>query len=119
MNIALRLSFAGVVVLAASTVGCSVVYTPAADGTQGANEPKRFETYQDRRHDAEAAKVAEWAPKQKAFDTAFAAEIAEFQALSPSLAKTDDASADLATKADDLRARFVKRCVAESGWSTV
>jgi hypothetical protein len=61
------------------------------------------------------AAQADWAEKQRAFDAAFAGEIAEFRAMQPSLASMD---ADGAKKAEDLRKRFLTRCIAESGWST-
>jgi hypothetical protein len=66
----------------------------------------------------EDAAQADWAQKQKQFDEAFADEIAAFRALEPALKQTDGASTDLADKAEELRTRFVKRCIAESGWST-
>ena len=60
---------------------------------------------------------AAWAQKQAAFDAKFSAELAEFRALQPRLAGAGDAK--LVAEADRLRARFVKRCVEESGFSTV
>ncbi|HEY5925720.1 MAG TPA: hypothetical protein VIV11_28735 [Kofleriaceae bacterium] len=62
---------------------------------------------------------AAWAEKQAAFDAKFAAELAEFRELQPRLAGGGAADAKLVADADKLRARFVKRCVEESGFSTV
>ena len=61
---------------------------------------------------------AAWLDKQAAFDAKFAAELAEFRELQPRLAATSG-DPKIVADADKLRARFVKRCVEESGFSTV
>jgi len=59
---------------------------------------------------------ADWAQKQAAFDAAFANELAAYRALAPRLASAD---ARTVAEADELRTRFVQRCIVESHWSTV
>ena len=61
---------------------------------------------------------AAWAQKQAGFDQMFAAELAAYRELEPRL-KATGADAKLVAEADGLRARFVKRCVEESQFSTV
>lgn len=63
------------------------------------------------------AKEKEWAPKQAAFDALFTAEIAEFREIAAPLGATDTATPEIAARAEALRDRFVRRCLAESGWS--
>jgi hypothetical protein len=62
---------------------------------------------------------AAWAHKQAAFDAMFADELAAYRALAPRLADTTAARAPLVAEADQLRSRFVSRCVEESQFSTV
>ena len=63
--------------------------------------------------------TAAWAQKQAAFDAKFADELAAFRELQPRLAAAGAADARLVAEADQLRSRFVKRCVEESPFSTV
>jgi hypothetical protein len=60
----------------------------------------------------------DWAKKQAAFDATFAEEIGAFHAMEADLKNAETADLTLADTADALRARFVRRCIAESGWST-
>jgi hypothetical protein len=61
---------------------------------------------------------ADWAKKEEQFDATFAPELAAFHAMEADLARADTADLSLADKAEQLRTRFVQRCIAESGWST-
>jgi hypothetical protein len=59
---------------------------------------------------------AAWAEKQVAFDTTFASEVAAYRVLAPRLASGD---VSVIAEADQLRSKFVSRCVEESQFSTV
>ena len=113
----------------APTLGCDIQMRPAGANSVSSearaakeNCNLRFAASDReacRRDQAEdEAARADWAEKQRQFDAAFADEIAAFHAIEPGLKNTDTATAALANQADDLRLRFVKRCIAESGWST-
>lgn len=65
---------------------------------------------------APAPAESEAALQQHAFDAKFADELTAFHALEPRLAAGD---ATVVDEADALRARFVKRCIAESDLSSV
>jgi len=67
--------------------------------------------------EADAQRRLAWREKQSAFDATFASESKEFRDLAT--AKNDGADASVVARADDLRLRFVKHCIAESGWSSV
>lgn len=69
-------------------------------------------------HGEAAEARADWAKKQAEFDATFAAEIADFHAMEADLRNPDAGDPALADRADALRARFLRRCIAESGWST-
>lgn len=97
---------------AISAGGCVITFRhpeDAANESVGASSAAQLD----------AAKLAAWRPKQAAFDARFAAELSAYRALEPSLRQADRATDETAQKAYELRDRFTKRCVAESGWSTV
>jgi hypothetical protein len=108
-------------VVAATSLGCQIrIGQPDAESAASAGDDPcsraPYSSSPDCRQDKAARE--DWAQKQKEFDTAFAAEIAEFHAMEADLKNVDGANEALVTKADDLRARFLGRCIAESGWST-
>jgi hypothetical protein len=104
------LGFAAGALVVVSSAACQIKVGEAA----GALQPAAG-VYQER---GDKAAQDEWAGKQKEFDAKFADEIAAYRALEPELQKTDTATADVADRAEALRARFLARCVAESSWST-
>src|SRR4051812_13980700 len=90
----------------AFTAGCVVRVGNAAD----AAPPMPGDATYD-------AARADWAKKQQQFDATFAEEITAFRAIEADL-KRDDATPAIAARAEDLRVRFLKRCIDESHWST-
>jgi hypothetical protein len=90
------------------TSGCIVVTRSGQARSNPGMEPE-----------SPAAPVASgFAEKQSEFDAKFAEEIAAYRALEPEL-EGASAEAGPAEKAESLRSRFLKRCIEESGWSTV
>lgn len=117
----LSLSFAASAFVA-SVVGCQIrVGDPngadaATSDTDGCAQRGASDGCRSGNAEYDAAR-ADWAKKQHDFDAMFAAEIKAFHAIEADLNR-DDATPAIATKAEDLRARFVKRCIDESGWSS-
>src|SRR5262249_14270011 len=110
----------------AFAAGCQVKYTPADSSPRTAGRVPASKRCADKSYKADRdlcakneaedlAAQADWAEKQKQFDAAFADEIAAFHAMEPALQSGEGKAAD---DAEALRARFVTRCIAESGWST-
>lgn len=96
----------GALGVVASAAGCVVRVGAAGDAAQATTGNATYD-----------AARADWAKKQQAFDAAFAEEIKAFHAMEADL-QHDDAPAEVVTRAEELRARFLKRCSDESGWST-
>src|ERR1700733_14295358 len=105
--------------LAAFAIGCQIrVGDAAGPSTVAADDCTKHGSPDCHASDALYGSArADWAKKQQQFDATFADEITAFHALEADLER-DDATPATATRAEELRTRFLKRCIDESGWST-
>jgi hypothetical protein len=99
-------------VLASSTCALWACVPLGAQPAAQAPAPQQQQVYVD-------PEQAAWAQKQAAFDAMFADELTAYRAIEARLKDTSTSDAKLVADADALRARFVKRCVDESHFSTV